>query len=824
MEFDVDALRKKYALERDRRLRADGIAQYVEIAGPFARFADDPWCDPHFTRDSLTDEVDVAIIGAGFGGLLTGARLRELGVQDIRLIDKAADVGGTWYWNRYPGIACDVESYVYMPLLEELGYVPTEKYAKGDEIFAHCRRIAEHYDLYRNACLQTEVTEIRWDPAISRWIVSTNHGDAIRARFVAMANGYLQKPKLPGIDGIMDFAGHTFHTSRWDYDYTGPDLAKLADKRVGIIGTGATAIQAVPQLAKSVKRLLVFQRTPSTVDVRGNRPTDNGWSAELTDGWQRRRIENFQLLTAGGEADEDLVDDAWTSIVKKLFVMRQTSVAGISDEERLRTVDLADFAKMEEIRARVDSIVADRATAEALKPWYGYFCKRPCFHDEYLQAFNRDNVTLVDTKGLGVEQITTNGVVVDGTEHTIDCLIFATGFEVGTEYSRRVGFEIAGRDGLTLTDKWRDGVRTLHGLTVHGFPNCFVLSIAQSGFTVNFPYLLDIQATHAAWLIAWALNNAASELEASADAEAAWVDTVVGRYGCECRQGEVLHAGLLQQGGPGEREDASGQLLLWHPDRIRRHPGGGKDDRRAGRIPGFVTRARRYRSGRMLAMTRRRPSPRVVIIGAGFGGLASAVALRRKGIDDLLIIERADGVGGTWRQNVYPGAACDIQSHLYSFSFAPNRAWSRTYANQPEILAYLEKVADDFDLRRHLMLGTSVRRIRWNPAALQWDVELDSGDIVVADVVVSAVGLFGAARFPDIDGVRRLRRRSDAHRAVGYHRRPDRQAGGGGRNRCQRSAAGTRNRRRHREVDGLPAHPAMDGAQAGPTFQRRGVV
>jgi cation diffusion facilitator CzcD-associated flavoprotein CzcO len=344
--FDVDALRKKYAFERDRRLRPDGIAQYVEIAGPFAGFAEDAWSDPDFSRAPLSDEVDVVIIGAGFGGLLTGARLRELGVGSIRLIDKAADVGGTWYWNRYPGIACDVESYVYMPLLEELGYVPSEKYAKGDEIFAHCRRIAEHYDLYRDACLQTEVAEVRWDATLSRWIVSTKHGDTIRARFVAMANGYLQKPKLPGIDGIIAFRGHTtFHTSRWDYDYTGPDLGKLWDKQVGIIGTGATAIQCVPHLAKSVQHLFVFQRTPSTVDVRGNRATDPAWSAELKGGWHRRRIENFQLLTAGGEADEDMVDDAWTSIAKELFVMRQRSVAGMSDEERLRAVDLVSLLR-----------------------------------------------------------------------------------------------------------------------------------------------------------------------------------------------------------------------------------------------------------------------------------------------------------------------------------------------------------------------------------------------------------------------------------------------------------------------------------------------
>ncbi|HTH83911.1 NAD(P)/FAD-dependent oxidoreductase [Mycobacterium sp.] len=565
MAFDVDALRQKYAFERDRRLRADGIAQYLEIAGPFAGFANDPWCDPNFTRDPLSDEVDVAIIGAGFGGLLTAARLRELGVRSVRLIDKAADVGGTWYWNRYPGIACDVESYVYMPLLEELGYIPTEKYAKGDEIFAHCRRIAEHYDLYRAACLQTEVSEVRWDSALSRWIISTNHGDSMRARFVAMANGYLQKPKLPGIEGITAFQGHAFHTSRWDYDYTGPDLAKLSDKRVGIIGTGATAIQCVPHLARSAEHLLVFQRTPSTVDVRGNRPTDPGWSADLEDGWQHRRIENFQLLTAGGEAEEDLVNDAWTSIVKKLFMMRQTKVAGMSDEERLRTADMADFAKMEEIRARVDSIVTDRGTAKALKPWYGYFCKRPCFHDEYLHTFNRDNVTLVDTQGRGVEAISAAGVVVAGAQHSIDCLIFATGFEVGTDYSRRTGFEIIGREGLTLTDKWRDGVRTVHGLSVHGFPNCFILSIAQSGFTVNFPYLLDVQARHAAWVIAWALRNDAIEIEATPEAETAWVETVVAHSSASAGRAKSCTPGYYNREGQANAKTRQGSFFYGSP-------------------------------------------------------------------------------------------------------------------------------------------------------------------------------------------------------------------------------------------------------------------
>ncbi|MDT5226819.1 MAG: hypothetical protein QOH94_612 [Mycobacterium sp.] len=518
--FDPEALRNKYAEERRRRLRTDGIAQYVQVSGAFSKFGDDPWADPDFSRDPVNDSVDVAVVGAGFGGLLIGARCKQLGIDIVRLIDKAADVGGTWYWNRYPGIACDVESYVYMPLLEELGYIPTEKYAKGPEIWAHCQRIAEQYGLYRDACLQTEVREIRWEAKTSRWVISTDRDDEIRARFVAMANGYLQKPKLPGIEGITDFSGHAFHTSRWDYEYTGQDLSLLADKRVGIVGTGATAIQCVPRIAEAAGQLFVFQRTPSTVDVRANRRTEPDWVASLEPGWQQRRIENFQILTAGGSAEEDLVDDAWTSLTKKMPIV---------NEGGPNAAEMADFAKMEEIRARVEDIVTDAATAEALKPWYGYYCKRPCFHDEYLQAFNRDNVTLVDTHGQGVDLITADGVIVAGVEYPLDCLIFATGFEVGTSYSQRTGFDIIGRDGLTLTDKWADGVATLHGVHVNGFPNCFIESIAQSGFTVNFPYLIDTQSRHIAWVIAWALQHDVAELEATADAEAAWVDAVVER-------------------------------------------------------------------------------------------------------------------------------------------------------------------------------------------------------------------------------------------------------------------------------------------------------
>jgi cation diffusion facilitator CzcD-associated flavoprotein CzcO len=558
--FDVDALRRRYAEERARRLRPDGIAQYVETAGAFARFAEDPWVDGTFTRAPLTDEVDVAVIGAGFGGLLTGARLREHGVDSVRLIDRAADVGGTWYWNRYPGIACDVESYVYMPLLEELGYLPSDKYARGSEIFAHCQRVAERYDLYRDACLRTEVHEIRWDAKTSRWIIRTNHGDEMRAKFVSMANGYQAKPKLPGIEGLGRFRGKAFHTSRWDYGYTGERLENLAGKRVGIIGTGATAVQCVPHLAAAAQRLFVFQRTPSSVDVRANRPTDTQWANTLRPGWQRERIRNFQVLTAGGQAEEDLVADAWTSITRKLPVMRQDG-----DGAPGLNIELADFAKMEEIRARVDEIVADPATAEALKPWYGYFCKRPCFHDDYLQTFNRDNVTLVDTRGRGVERITEDGVVVDGVSYELDCLIFATGFEVGTDYCRRTGFELIGRDGVTLTDRWRDGVRTFQGLCANGFPNCFIESIAQAGLTVNFPYLLDVQASHAAWIIAWALARGVTEIEASPAAEAAWVDMVVARSSATAERAKTCTPGYYNREGKADAKTRQGSFFIGAP-------------------------------------------------------------------------------------------------------------------------------------------------------------------------------------------------------------------------------------------------------------------
>ena len=527
---DLEAIRHRYAAERDKRIREDGNDQYVEIAGDLAHYVNDPYVEPGFQRDPIDRAVDALIIGGGFGGLLAGARLRQAGVKDICVVEKGGDFGGTWYWNRYPGAQCDVESYIYLPLLEELGYVPKEKYSYAPEILEHSRAIGRHFDLYKDALFQTGITELRWDDDERRWLVSTDRGDVILARFVSLASGPLNRPKLPGIPGIRDFKGHTFHTSRWDYGYTGGTaeggLDKLTDKRIAVIGTGATAVQCVPHLAASAKHLYVCQRTPSSIDVRDNRPTDQEWAADLKPGWQRERMDNFNALVSGQPQEIDLVDDGWTSLIGKMLRLYLENQEG----EALSLPDIMDLAnleKMNELRARIETLVEDPETSESLKPWYRMFCKRPCFHDQYLQTFNRDNVTLVDTEGQGVERITESGVVVAGVEYPVDCIVYATGFEVGTGFQRVSGFEIYGRDGLSLSDKWADGIRTLHGMHIHGFPNCFLMSTIQGGFTVNYPHMLDEVATHVAHIVGHALAIEKEVVETSAEAEAGWVKTIL---------------------------------------------------------------------------------------------------------------------------------------------------------------------------------------------------------------------------------------------------------------------------------------------------------
>ncbi|AKQ67231.1 Cyclohexanone monooxygenase [Myxococcus hansupus] len=548
--FSPEALKEKYRLEREKRLRPDGNKQYLPLKGVFADFDKDPYVEPGFTRPAVVETLDVLIVGGGFGGMLSAARLRQAGVESFRIVEKGGDFGGTWYWNRYPGAACDVESYIYLPLLEETGYMPTEKYAKAPEIFAHCQRLGRHFDLYKAALFQTLVQSMDWDEAARRWNVTTDRGDRLAARFVVIAGGILHKAKLPGIPGIESFQGHCFHTSRWDYGYTGGSptspMTRLADKRVGIIGTGATAVQAIPGLGASAQHLYVFQRTPSSVGVRANQPTDEAWVKSLQPGWQQERIRNFSAIVSGRPMDIDRVRDGWTYIFDDVATQQAQT-----PEETARLRQLADFRKMEEIRARVEGIVSDPATAEALKPYYNPLCKRPCFHDEYLVTFNRPNVQLVDTDGKGVERITPTGVVVKGQEYPVDCLVYASGFEVSGDYTRMLGFDIRGRGGTSLRDSWADGPATLHGMHSRGFPNLMMFTTTQSGWAINFVHILDEQSQHAAYIISRCLKSGVEVCEASGQAQQQWWQVILGRLqqgiafgGAECTPGYYNNEGI----------------------------------------------------------------------------------------------------------------------------------------------------------------------------------------------------------------------------------------------------------------------------------------
>jgi len=528
---DPDALLARYRAERDRRLRPDGLGQFVETTGDYTRYRADPWADPDFSRAPLSDEVEVLVIGGGLGGLLLGVQLRKAGLEDVRFVERGADFGGVWYWNRYPGAACDTQSILYLPMLEELGYMPRRKFAPQAEILEHFQRIARAFDLYRDALFQTEVVGLRWDQARARWIVATDRGDAIAARFVAIPSGPMERPKLPGIAGMERFRGHAFHTSRWDYAYTGGNaeggLSGLSDKAVGIIGTGATAVQCVPHLAEAAKRLYVFQRTPSSIDVRDDQPIDPAWAAGLRPGWQQRLMENFTDLTSGVLADEDLIGDGWTSIMANIRLLTAKAQArGGAVKSPLLFSQLADYMKMNDIRARVDAVVEDPSAAEALKPWYNRFCKRPCFSDDYLPTFNRPNVTLVDTAGRGVDRITEDSVVVDGRAYPVDCLIFSTGFEVGAPFARRIGYDIVGRGGLRLIDKWAAGALTMHGVATRDFPNLFILSTIQSGLSLNFSHMIEQQARHVAYILGRASREGVKVMEVTEQAEADWVAEV----------------------------------------------------------------------------------------------------------------------------------------------------------------------------------------------------------------------------------------------------------------------------------------------------------
>ncbi|GAA4043272.1 flavin-containing monooxygenase [Parerythrobacter jejuensis] len=568
-EIDKDALRAKYAEERDKRLRNDASEQYIRLESEFEDLAADPYL-PVQERAPVTDHVTFAFVGGGFAGLCVGARLKQAGFDSVRLIDKGGDFGGTWYWNRYPGAQCDTASMIYMPLLEETGHMPSEKYAHAPEIREHCARIGTQFGLYEHALFHTQVTGLEWDQDAQVWVVETNRGDRFTAKYVGMGTGPLHVAKLPGLPGIETFAGKSFHTSRWDYAYTGgtPEGApmdKLVDKRVAIIGTGATAVQCVPKVARTAQELLVFQRTPSSVDARNNEPIDADWFADVAvEGWQKAWQENFTSHFGMGFPTEDLVNDGWTDISKRLrAALKEVPPAEWTPEKMLALFEDADNAKMEEIRRRAETLVEDEATAQDLQAWYRQLCKRPCFHDEYLQAFNRPSTKLIHTDGQGVERITEKGVVAGGVEYEVDCIIYASGFEVWTDFESRTGFDPVGRDGQKLSEHWGTEMRTLHGLQMHGFPNAFLVQATQgAAFIANYPHNLVDHADTIAAIVTHMEGKGLSTTEPSAEAEQKWLDFLLTGRGNALSNTECT-PGYYNNEGKGLRE--RDKYNLGHP-------------------------------------------------------------------------------------------------------------------------------------------------------------------------------------------------------------------------------------------------------------------
>lgn len=568
-DIDLPALREKYRQERAKRLRPEGSKQYIELVDDFAGYYEIDPHSPDLVRDPISADVDVVVLGGGFGGLLSGAYLKKAGVEDVRIIELGGDFGGVWYWNRYPGLQCDNESYCYVPLLEELNYIPSKKFADGSEIYEHCRRIGKHFGLYDSAIFSTQVRALRWDESIYRWRVGTNRNDDIRARFVVMASGPFHRPKLPGIPGIKNFQGHSFHSSRWDYGYTGGDsnggLDKLSDKRVGVVGTGATAVQIVPYLGEYAKHLYVFQRTPSSVGPRNNAPTDPEWVKSLRPGWQKERQRNFHAWTFEGMAlgQPDYVCDFWTELGRNTAarVLALEDPGAMTPEQFMAIREEEDYKVMERLRRRVADIVDDPETAEALKPYYRFLCKRPCTNDDYLQTFNRPNVTLVDvSETKGVERATEKGLVANGVEYELDCIVYASGFEITTEISRRYSIEtIEGRDGVSLFDHWRGGYKTLHGFTTRGFPNQFFTGFTQVGISANIAANYELQGEHIAYVIAEALARGVTTLEPTQEAQDNWCQTIRetaidnSAFDAECTPGYYNN-----EGGGGGTADGEG--------------------------------------------------------------------------------------------------------------------------------------------------------------------------------------------------------------------------------------------------------------------------
>ena len=452
--------------------------------------------------------------------------------------------------------------------------------------------------------------------AQGRWTVHTDRGDELSCRYYVLAVGILNLMKLPAIPGMDGFAGRAFHTARWDYGYTGGGpgeaLTSLGDKAVALIGTGASGLQALPPLAESAKHVYVFQRTPSAIGVRGNRPTDPSFAEGLEPGWQKARMDNFQSIMLGRKVDADLTDDGWTH--HYAAVQNPPRLKGMSVEEFMQDRRGARLRDHGGASARIDALVTDPDVAAALKPYYRYLCKRPCFHDEYFDAFNRPNVTLVDCPA-GIERITERGPVVDGQQYDVDCIVYGTGFEAEvTPLQRRVGHDIVGRGGISLAEKWADGAASLFGMMSRGFPNMFVMPAPgqQSVVTVNYTQLAVLGAEFVAGAVALLEKQGVPGVRRERRGRGR-LDPADRRY---LRRPQRRHVGVhavatQQRGRPGRHQGAEHQLR----SRIRRLLRLPRPARKLARL----RRTRRTGAG----VSDRQ---RVVVVTGGGGGIGAAIA------------------------------------------------------------------------------------------------------------------------------------------------------------------------------------------------------
>ncbi|KAL5334678.1 hypothetical protein BJX70DRAFT_377414 [Aspergillus crustosus] len=528
----------------------------------------DPWLRQATARNpnsgtTSTRQTRVLIIGAGYGGLLFAVRLLQSGfsLDDILLVDSAGGFGGTWYWNRYPGLMCDIESYIYMPLLEETGHIPSRKYVPGEELRGHAEKIAEKWQLQAQTMFQTTITSMSWDENMGRWIATAvrSNGEEkqrsdllmISADFAIIANGTLSTPKIPDIPGLDDFAGHVFHTARWDYGYTGgspalPTMDRLKKQRVGVIGTGSTAVQIIPQLARWAGELTVFQRTPGAVGLQENKATDpQSWNQTILDvgpGWQRKRSENFNAFISGSNLagsethEKDLVNDGWTR-----YPSFSAAIGGARNlqPDFLELAKRVDRQRQQAAQEYITATIDSPSTIEALtNRTYGW-CKRPCFHERYIETYNLPHVQLVKTPAQGVTDITRTGIRIGDQEYELDLIVLATGYDLGSLCpADRARLTVQGRGGHLMSEKWAAGPATLHGVMTRGFPNLFFPGTSQAGVTANQSYMFDRAAEHVAYIIRHAQSRAQSScpgcrvrVEPNQQAEELWTAQSIARAG-----------------------------------------------------------------------------------------------------------------------------------------------------------------------------------------------------------------------------------------------------------------------------------------------------